>query len=126
MAIEELGGQAQFTADFADFVLIECTKGLDQAVAFEEFLDAGHAVVVGLDYRCFRGAAGFDGVGVNGALAENPMAIEEMAGFDDAFLYEDELLADYVALFFGLADVVERVEELQFGYFDRDRIGAQA
>ena len=44
------------------------------------------------------GAAGFDGVRVDGALAENPALVEQVARFEDALLHAHEFFADDVAL----------------------------
>ena len=85
-------------ADRAHFVFIEIGQRLDDAAGFHQLLDAGNAVVMGLDGGRFRGAAGFDRVGINGALAQNPVAVEQAARFDDALLNPHELLADDVAL----------------------------
>ena len=38
----------------------------------------GDAIVMRLDQIRFGGPAGFDGIGIDGALPQNPMAIEEM------------------------------------------------
>ena len=77
MAVEQRGREAQFAADGADFVLIEGRERLDDAAFLDQLLNPGDAVVVGLDEIGFGGAAGFDGVRIDGALAENPAAVEE-------------------------------------------------
>ncbi len=92
---------------------------------FDQLLNPGHAVVMGLDHVRFRGAAGFDGVGINGSLAQNPMAVQKMAGAQDALLHGDELLADDVALGLGIAHARQRFEKFGFGFFDVKRRGAE-
>ena len=73
----------------------------------------------------FCRAAGFDGVGIDGALAQNPVAVEQVARFDDALLHAHELLADDVALLLRIAHAGERRQELLLGVLDRDRARAQ-
>ena len=51
-----------------------------------------------LDEIGLGAAAGFDGVGVDGALAQNPAPVEVVLAFENALLHLDELLADDVAL----------------------------
>ena len=65
-----------------------------------------------LDEIGLGGAAGFDGVGIDGALAENPVAVEKMPGLEDALLHVDELLADDVALLLRLGDAGQCAQEL--------------
>ena len=65
--------------------------------------DARHAVVVGLDHSGLRRAAGFDGVRVDGALAEDPVLIEQVAGLHALLLHPHELLADDPPLLFRVA-----------------------
>ncbi len=86
------------------------------AAFVDQLLNAGDAVVMGLDQIGFGGAAGFDGVRVDGALAQNPAAVEESCcGFEDPLLHLDEFFADDVALLFGIDSAFERGEELRLG-----------
>ena len=120
MAIEQFGGQAQFAADLAHFVLVERFQRLHDAARFDQLLNAGHAVVMRLDEGGLGGAAGFDRVRIDGALAENPVLVEQAARFDDALLHAHELFADDVALALRLADARERLEKLLFGVLHGD------
>ncbi len=91
-------GNAQLFADLANFVFIERRQRLDDPARLDQLLDARHAIVMSLDDVGLRGAARFDGVRINRALSQDPMAVEKVAGAQDAFLHHDELLADDVAL----------------------------
>ena len=102
MAVEQFRREAKLAADGADFVLIEGRERFDDAAFVDQLLNAGDAVVMGLDELGFGGAAGFDGVGINGALAENPVPVEEVLALEDSLLDVDELFADDVALVFGV------------------------
>src|SRR5580658_8921088 len=119
MAVDDLRGKAEFPADLAHLILIVRTQRLDDTAGVDQPLDAGDAVMMRLDDGGFFGSAGFDGVGINSALAENPVAVQQMAGFDDALLHTHELFADDVALVFRVADAGERSEKLRFGGLDR-------
>ena len=78
--------------------------GLDDAVGGHQLLDPGDTIVVGLDDGGFFRPAGFDGIRIDGALPENPMTVQQVMRFDDAFLHADKFLADDLALFFRIAD----------------------
>ena len=106
MPVQQFGREAQFAADGANFVLIKGRERLDDAAFVDQLLNPGDAVVMGLDQVGLGGAAGFDGVGVNGALAENPAGRRGSARFENALLHLDELLADDVALSFGIGDAL--------------------
>src|SRR6202795_1912574 len=67
-----------------------------------------------LDGGGMGGAAGFDRIRINGALAENPVVVHQSAGLDNAFLHPHKLFADDMALEFGLADRFERFEKFLF------------
>ena len=125
MAFEELGGEAEFAAEFAHLILVELGEGFDDAVFVDELLDAGDAVVVGLDEVGFGGAAGLDGIGVDGALAEDPVAVEVGAGLEDLLLNLDELFADDATLVFGFGDAFEGGEEVELGVDDAEVFGAE-
>src|SRR5579875_1852639 len=102
MASEKFFGNANLAADFAHFVFIEGCERLDEASGIDERLNPGNAIVVGLDEIGFGSAAGFDGIGINCSLAENPAAIQEVAGLQNAFLDFQELLADGAAFLFRI------------------------
>ena len=65
---------SQFAPDLPHLVLIERAQRLHDAFLRYQLLDAGHPVVVRLDDRGFFRPAGFDGVRVDGSLAQNPVA----------------------------------------------------
>src|SRR5690242_5996987 len=120
MAFQQLGGNRKFAADGPDFVLIEGRKGFQDAAFVDEFLNAGNSVVMGLDEVGLGAAAGFDGVGVNGSLAENPASVEIMFAFENALLDLHKLLADHVAFLLGVGDACERGEEQLAGVFNKE------
>ncbi len=80
---------------------------------------------MGLDDIRAGGAAGFDGVRVDGSLPQDPSAIEKMAGAQDAVLNRNELFADDVALFLGIADAFERAQEFAGGVFHMKCFGTE-
>ena len=47
--MQKLAGDAELGADLADFIFIERGQRLDNAAAVDQLLDAGDAVVMGLD-----------------------------------------------------------------------------
>ena len=98
MALQQFRGERKLPADGADFVLIERRQRFDDAAFVDQLLNAGDAVVMGLDEVGLGAAAGFDGIGVDRALAENPAPVEIVFAFENALLDFDELLADDVAL----------------------------
>src|SRR4030081_1986256 len=104
-------GDAQLRSDLANLALVEPGERLDDAAVIDQLLDAGHAIVMGLDEVGLGRAARFDGVWVNCALAQNPMAVQEVSGLEPAILHGDELLADGVALLLGIANARQRAEE---------------
>ncbi len=122
MAVEEFRRQAQLAADGADFVLIERAQRLHNLAALDQFLDAGHPIVVGFDDGGVRGAAGFDGVGIDSALPQNPVAVEQMALPDDAVLHGDESFADDLALLLWLMGPGQGADELGLRVFDADGV----
>ncbi len=117
MAIQKLRRNAQLPADLANFIFVKRSQRLDDAACFDQLLNARDAIVMGLDDVGFRGAARFDGVGINGALPQDPIAIEKMPGAQDALLHRDELLADDVALGLGIGDAFERLQKFRFSFF---------
>src|SRR2546430_13518300 len=102
MSFEQRCGKAQLTADLAHLILIERAERLDDATLVEQFLNAGDPVVVRLDSGSALASAGFDRIGVDGALSEHPMAVEQTMRLDDALLFGEELLANDVALALGI------------------------
>ncbi len=125
MAVEERGRETQLAADGAHFVFIERRQGLDHAAFLDQLLNSGDAVVVGLDEIGLGGSAGFDGVRIDGALAENPAAVEEALGLQNPLLHLDELLADDVALLFRFDGALQGVQELRLGVLHLKAAGAQ-
>ena len=61
-------GNAQLFAQRANLHLVQLGEGLDDLARGDHFLDQRHPVVMGLDGVRPLGAAGLDGVGVDGAL----------------------------------------------------------
>src|ERR1022692_1564407 len=120
VAVEDLRGQPEFPANLANLILIVSAEGLHDATGVDQPLYAGHAVVVRLDDGGLFGSAGFDGVRIDGALAENPVAVEQMAGFDNALLHAHEFFADDVAFPLGVAHPGERAQEPIFGGLHRE------
>src|ERR1051326_2577597 len=123
--MQKLAGNPELRADLANLVLIERCQRLDDAAAFDQLLDACDPIVVGLDHVRSRGAAGFDSVGIDGPLPEDPVAIEKMAGTQDALLDGDKLLADDVPLLLRIADARQSAQNLGSGIFDVKRCGAE-
>src|SRR5277367_5208055 len=80
---------------------------------------------MGLDEVGFGGAARFDGIRIDCALAENPLSVDEVAGLQEAFLNLDELFADGEALGLGLMQACEGRHEFRFGVLDLEMSGTQ-
>ena len=112
MAVEQFRGQREFASHLAHFIFVQRLERLHDAAARNQFLNAGHPVVMCFDQRRFVGAPRFDGVGIDGALPQDPMLVQQAARFDDAFLHPHELLADGVAFLFGIGDSGQGREEL--------------
>src|SRR4051794_19833529 len=85
-------------ADLSHLVLIKGGERLNDRSRFDQSLNAAHPIVVRFDEIGFRASAGFDGVWIDRALAQNPMAIEEMLRSQDALLHFNELFADCAPL----------------------------
>src|SRR5437879_8614380 len=98
MTFQLLRSQTQFQRDLADLILVKRTERLDDAARLEQLLDAGDSVVVRLDGLGPLRSARFDGVGVDSALAKNPMPVQKAVRFDDTLLLLQELLTDDVPL----------------------------
>src|SRR4051812_21418934 len=75
--------------------------------------------MVRLDQVRFRRTSRFDRVRVDGALPQNPVAVEEMFGLEDSFLYLHELFANCPALFLGVVQPMESCHELGFRPIDK-------
>ena len=111
-------GQAELGADRAHLVLEQRPQRLDEL----ELQVVGQAadVVVGLDRRRARAAAGLDHVRVERALHEEARASSPRvarAGELGGLLLEhaDELGADRLALGLGLGDAAQLLEEARLG-----------
>ena len=118
LAPDDLVGQAELGADGAHLVLEEGAQRFDELEL--DVLGQAADVVVGLDVGRAVAAAGFDDVGVEGALHEELDFLAAGAGlFEDLTLGflegADELLADDLALALGLGDALERFEEVSGG-----------
>src|ERR1700733_6626348 len=98
MTMQELARDPQLLADFPDFILVKRSQRLNDPACFNELLNSRDAIVMGLNDVGLRGTARFDGVGINGALPQNPIAIQKSSRTQNAFLNHDELLADDMAL----------------------------
>src|SRR5580658_9805688 len=125
MAIEEIRRYAKLVADGPDLVLIERAEGFDHAALIDELLNPRDAIVVGLDEIGFGRSAGFDGVRIDGALAQNPAAVEIALGFKNPLLHFDEFFADYMPLLLRLDGVTEGGEELRLGMLHLKMAGAK-
>ncbi len=125
MAVEQVRRESKLAADGADFILIKGRERLDDSAFGDQALNSGDAVVMGLDQLGFGGASGFDGVGINRALAENPVGVEEMIARQNTLLHVDEFFADDVAFLFGVGGGCERGEEFGLGVGDFEGSGAE-
>ena len=70
VAPDHLLGEAQAGADFSDFIFVEIREGFNDAATADQFFNFRDAVVVGFDFVCALGTAGFDCVRVDCTLAE--------------------------------------------------------
>src|ERR1700689_5485205 len=111
MPVEKLGGNAQLFADLANFIFIKPRQRLDDAARVDQLLNSGDAIVMGLDHVGLRGAAGFDGVGINGALPQDPIPAEKLSAAPYSFLHHDELPADDVPLGLWIDDAFESFQK---------------
>ena len=109
MAPDDVFWEAEVFADDSDFVLEQVAERLDKLEA--EFCGQAADVVVELDIcggiAVFR--AGFDDVGIEGALGE-----ESGVGYFPGLGFEcfDEFVADYFAFLLRVGDAGELFEEL--------------
>ena len=77
--------------------------------------------MVRLDQVGFLGAAGLNGVGIDSALPQDPIAIEIMPTLQDALLHGDKLLPDNRALGFGITHGIQLGEKLLARVIDIER-----
>ena len=104
---DDVLGQAEEFAEFADFILEEVAEGFDEVEA--EFGGEAADVVVELDVGGGLAAggvavAGFDDIRVEGSLGEEA-GVLDLAGF--GFEDVDESFADDFAFFLGVGDALE-------------------
>ena len=97
MSRQELVRKPDFTTDFANFVFVERSERLHYAPGLDQSLYAGHPIMVRLDEVRLGRTSGFDRIGIDRPLSQNPMAVEEMLGRKNPFLNLDELLSDGTA-----------------------------
>ncbi len=117
VAPDDVFGEAEEEAEFADFVFEEVAEGFDEVEA--EFSGEAADVVVELDVGSGAGVAmaGFDDVGIEGALGE-----EFCVGDGEGFAFEDvdEDFADDFAFLLRVGDVGEGFEEVIGGVDDAE------
>ena len=65
-----------------------------------------------LDQIGFGRSLGFDGIGINSALAKNPLAVEVVLAFENPLLHLDEIMPDDVALLLGVGYALECTKKL--------------
>src|SRR5262249_5424673 len=75
-------------------------------------LNPAHAIVMRLDEVCPASAAGFDRIGINRALSENPSPLDVMFRFQDALLHTHELFPYDLALPLREDDAAQGLKEL--------------
>src|ERR1035438_1562256 len=121
MPSEQIGAQAKLAAQLAHLVLVKQAQRFDEAVLGNQLLNAGHAVVMGLDQIGFRRSAGLDRVGVNGALTQDPVTVEIMARLQDRLLHSDERFAYDVTLLLRIGDSLQGSQEPLLGMLDGKR-----
>ena len=101
---EELFRNADFSTDLANFVLVKRCQGLDNATGLDQRLNACDSVVVRLNEIRLSSAAGFDGVGINRPLTEDPLTIKKVLCRYYAFLHFYKLLSNYQTLLLGVVN----------------------
>src|SRR5512147_800715 len=106
MTVEHLLGESQLPAHFTDLVLVKEAERLDNAVRFQQAADSGDAVMVRLDDGSLLRPAGLNGVGIDRALSQDPVFVQEMMRVDDPVLDPDEFFADNLALLFRVMDTL--------------------
>src|ERR1700736_4719081 len=115
MPVQKLARDTELGADLANLIFIKRGQRLDDPARLDQLLNSGNSVVMGLDDIRSRGAARFDGVGIDGSLPENPVAVQKMASAQHALLHGDELFADDVPFPFRIANTRQRVQKLTLG-----------
>jgi hypothetical protein len=78
VALQKLTGQAQFAADLPNLIFVEEAEGFNNAARLDQLLNPFDAVVVCFDEIGFFAATGFDRVGIDGALSQNPLGVEKV------------------------------------------------
>ena len=121
MTVQQFRGQTQFAAHLANLVLVKGSQGFHDSSALDQFLNAGHPIVMGLDQRRLGAAPRFNSVRVDGPLAQDPVgqagwpvvhpAVVQAQRLDDALLNAHEFLADNVPLLLRIGDALERAQE---------------
>ena len=114
-------GQAQSLADYTDLVLEQQLDGLHQLKL--QILGQTTHIVVGLDsLLALSGLLGLQNVGVDGALCQEGHIVQltSLVSKDG-----DELLADDLALAFGVGDTGQQAQEM-IGGIDVNQVGIQA
>ena len=110
LAPNEIGRDAEFFANRADFIFKQITQRLDDAGEANIFRQAANVVVALNDGRIARAA--FDNIRVNGPLAEELYAAK-FFGF--RFKRTDKAFADNLALLFGIRNALELFQKLRAG-----------
>ena len=102
-------GQAEDFADSAHFIFEKIAEGFDEVEA--ELFGEAADVVVQFDIGGCAGVAvaGFDDVGIEGALGEKLRALDGLGFALEGF---DEFAADYFALLLGVGDAAEIAQEI--------------
>src|SRR5688572_29640560 len=77
MPLEELRRQPELTSDLANLILVKIRQRFDNAALLDQSLNTRHAVVMRLDQIRLGRPAGFDRVGINRTLPQNPFALQE-------------------------------------------------
>ena len=96
LLLDEAHRQPERAADLADLVLVELHERLDDLAGLDAPQQLGHAVVMRLDERRFARAARLDRVGIDRALAEQPLAGRQM--LEHVVLDREKRDADSLAL----------------------------
>src|SRR5205807_10607047 len=93
MPIEQLRTDLQLSSNRTNLILIERCERLYDAACVDQFLNPRDTIVMRLDQVGFGGALGFDGVGINRALAEDPFTVEVVLACENPLPHFDTLSA---------------------------------
>ena len=104
-------GKPERAPDFADLILVELHERLDDLAGLDAPQQLGHAVVMRLDERRFTRAARLDRVGINRALAEQPLAGRQM--LEHVVLDREKRDADPLALDLRIRLAADGAEKLR-------------